>query len=129
VYTHRDAAAAKGAAARQHILQHFTPEVVADSVLAAVKRIQRTLFEKQLGMGTALGQDQGEMVAEKDRKEKSSKEGREQRQQQRQITAVFSATSSSQCSRQPLSCNQGRRDASITGHSAGCVVSTFHNMP
>ena len=46
MYSHPDEAAAKGAAAREHILKHFTPEVVADSVMAAVQRIQRSLSER-----------------------------------------------------------------------------------
>lgn len=43
VYTHPAEAAAKGRAARQHILDHFTPDILAGIVMREILRIQQQL--------------------------------------------------------------------------------------
>jgi hypothetical protein len=43
VYAHPAEAAAKGRAARQHILEHFNPDVLAATVMQEVLRIQEKL--------------------------------------------------------------------------------------
>jgi hypothetical protein len=43
VYSNPQQAAAKGLAARQHILRHFTPDGLASKVMAEIMRIQDKL--------------------------------------------------------------------------------------
>jgi hypothetical protein len=43
VFTHPQQAAAKGQAAREHILRHFTPDGLASKVMMEIMRIQDKL--------------------------------------------------------------------------------------
>lgn len=47
VYQHPEEAAAKGAAARRHIQQHFSPKQIAGVVAQEVRRLQKVVRQKQ----------------------------------------------------------------------------------